>query len=99
MAVHCGVCASRISSAPENGGSFQTEDFGGWDERSRIEATCGTCAAQLAAAVAIEARRIREWNQKRVDELRERIRLERQRQEAYDKARREALAEVDRRFR
>lgn len=34
-----------------------------------------------------------------LDELRERIRPEKERQAVHDKARREALAEVDRRFR
>ena len=70
MAVYCGVCASRISSAFENGGSFASNDFGGWS--ARINDTCESCAAVLRAAVSNAARTILTHAavRRRVEELR-----------------------------
>jgi ribosomal protein S27E len=72
MAVYCGVCATRLWDASENGGQFLTTDFGGWDERSRavIRDTCEPCAAILAQAVGQAAKRICEEHSARVEELR-----------------------------
>lgn len=99
MAVHCGVCAVRISSAPENGGSFRTTDFGGWDERSRISDTCEECAWVLALAVGQAAKEIRKKHDWRVQTLHNTLAAEKTRHDEYEKARREALAEVDRKMR
>ena len=101
MAVHCGVCACRISSATDNGGSFPTDDFGGWAERSRIDDTCEDCADHLRAAVAKAALRIRssKTNAARVAELKRTLDAEHARQTAYEAERSAAIAAVDRKFR
>lgn len=74
MAVFCGVCASRIFSAPENEGGFQVSgDFGGWDKDksgySRISDTCEDCALVLRAAVASAARTIAAKHKKAIAAL------------------------------
>jgi hypothetical protein len=80
MAIYCGVCATRICSAPENGGSFRTgPDFRGWDivrlghPTSRINDTCEACAERLKTAITEEAMRIARANQARVDAMRESV--------------------------
>jgi hypothetical protein len=98
MAVYCGVCAHRIWSAPENGGRFPTDDFGGWDEGSRIDNTCEDCAAALRAVVSHRAAALREDNLDRVEGLRLRLAEEDKRRREHEEARRKALAEVDARF-
>ncbi len=106
MAVHCGVCAVRISSAPDNGGSFPSDDFGGWYRSnrypggSRIDDTCESCAARLRIVVAREALRIRslKHNAPRVEALRRETAEREAEQKRYEEERRTALAGVDRRF-
>lgn len=106
MAVYCGVCAVRISSAPDNGGSFPSDDFGGWGRSvreqgtSRIDDTCESCAMRLRVVVAKEARRIRslKHNAPRVEALRREIAHHEAEQKRYEEERRATLAGVDRRF-
>jgi curli biogenesis system outer membrane secretion channel CsgG len=76
MAVYCGVCAVRLSSAIENDGSFNTnKDFKGWDtqgtSRSRISDTCEPCGKILRAAVTKAANEIIIQNAPDVEALRQ----------------------------
>jgi hypothetical protein len=95
MAVYCGVCAVRISSAADNGGAFPTHDFGGWESGSKIHDTCVSCAGQLMDAVAAVARRIREDNLDRVVGLRARLLKEADVRLEYDRRKDEALRRFD----
>lgn len=77
MAVYCGVCAIRIACAPENGGSFPTREFGGWDDKSKISDTCADCAAALRVGVAEVAYVIAQRHADRIETLRAKIARER----------------------
>jgi len=89
MAVHCGVCATRIGAAHENCGSFTVgKGFDGWS--ARIDDTCERCAAVLAEATTKAANEIVAAHRKRVDALKDAV---------EEEARRRAdLAEERRRF-
>lgn len=93
MAVYCGVCAVRIACAPENGGSFPTREFGGWDDKSKISDTCEDCAAALRVGVAEVAHSIAQRHTARIEALRASLARERVAQEAYERDRAAALAE------
>lgn len=102
MAVHCGVCARRLSSAADNGGSFSSTPFGGWDKRSpsQIQDTCEGCAALLRKVVGEAAFEIRSapCNAARVEALRRSLKEEDERRQRYERLKAEALAEAQRRF-
>jgi methionyl-tRNA synthetase len=95
MAVYCGVCAGRISSAFENQGSFQTtgEDFGGWDlnenGRSQIGDTCDGCAPVLRAAVVEAARSIAKKHKAKIEERKKEFADWEDRQKRIEKAKSE----------
>jgi hypothetical protein len=101
MAIYCGACASRIDSAPENEGSFQTsgENFGGWDVseqgRSRIDDTCSACAPILRAAVTAAAKIIAKRNGKRVSALKKEITDVREKRERFAQEDRAFKAEFE----
>lgn len=102
MAVYCGVCARRLSSAADNGGSFQTNHFDGWDEQGdRIADTCEDCARRLRAAVTVEATRIRHEskNDERVARLRSEVESQRRERERYQLEREKAISDFDRSYR
>lgn len=80
MAVYCGVCASRISAAWENGGSFRTtSEFKGWS--NRINDTCESCARILSEAVTKAAMKLVAKNQRAINFLRQEHEDEEARQE------------------
>jgi len=76
MAVHCGVCGSRLSDASENEGSFQvTGKFLGWyTDTGKIDAqinnSCEDCARILRGVITEAANKIVESHSKTVDALR-----------------------------
>lgn len=75
MAVYCGVCAGRIGSAPDNGGSFQvTSEFQGWS--SRISDTCESCAKTLRAAVTKAANKLVAKHRRAVDALKREVEVD-----------------------
>lgn len=83
MACYCGTCATRISSAFDNNGSFKvTKDFRGWSER--VADTCDGCAARLAEAVTRVANAIAEENRAKVDQLRVDVEKDLAAQKAYE---------------
>ena len=76
MAVHCGVCACRISNASENDGAFSTAPFGGWDSHlggDVIRETCVSCGPKLREAVAKAASEIVKENMAHINQLRKDI--------------------------
>lgn len=84
MAVYCGVCAGRISSACDNGGSFRTtSEFKGWS--GRINDTCESCAQKLSEAVTKAAMKLVAKSQRAVDRLRIDVEMENARQERAKK--------------
>lgn len=84
MAVHCGVCGTRLSDAGENDGSFQIgPGFNGWNVRegethARIEDTCGSCAKALREAVTKTANEIAAKHRVSIDKLRNEIKAARE---------------------
>lgn len=95
MAVYCGVCATRITSAPENEGPFQTagKDFGGWDiderGRSKISDTCHRCAPVLRAAVEEAARSVTRSFRREIEERKQEVAGWKDRQERIEKVKNE----------
>jgi hypothetical protein len=79
MAVHCGACGKRLSSAMENYDSFQVdEDFKGWDVNEQtgyaaIKDTCASCASVFREAITHLANEIVEKNIDTVSRLRKEI--------------------------
>lgn len=85
MAVHCGVCAERLSDAMENYGSFRgTKDLDGVDP-GKIHDTCERCDGALRIAVTKAANAISKKHRVRVDALRAEIQGFRDREEANRK--------------
>ena len=91
MAVHCGVCGTRLFDATENGGSFQTtKAFKGWDERRpgeppNIGDTCDGCAHILRGVVTEAANAIVERFKLQVDTLRAEVKASRERAAKFER--------------
>ena len=69
MAIHCGVCGTRILSAAENGGSFPVgDDFTG--PETKINDTCESCERELRAVITVAANSIVQRNRQSVEKRR-----------------------------
>ena len=97
MAVHCGVCGTRLFDATENDGSFQvTGAFTGWDgdvneelvrygRGPQIRDTCLDCANVLRVAITEAANVIVERHRPVVEILRAEVKAARERAAKFER--------------